>query len=192
MDRPLVRDLDDAAWSALLAATVDGVVRTLSREHASAESSEDIGHEVACRLLKYREAAVDLLSFRSLARSIARNQAVDRHRARGRAERLSRRLATIRTGDSPEEFAQAAEEKGHLIKVLREVLSALPPERRLLLSMRFIEDATYQGIAEALGISKSAVRRRIEESRTRIVESLQTRRMRDPVLDEILRSMGLG
>jgi RNA polymerase sigma-70 factor (ECF subfamily) len=64
----------------------------------------------------------------------------------------------------PADRAQAAE----VAEALRKALARLPEQQAVAFSLRFLEDLSYEQIAEALGLSSNAVGVLIHRARTRL------------------------
>lgn len=189
MDQTLVKNLDDAAWSRLLAETIGSVLRELNGVPAGLGDREDVAAEVAERLLRYRRAAMTADAFRRLARRIARNCVVDRYRAGHRERELTSELAKGSSARRRDHHDEDAEQHQHLKDVLIDILATIPLETRWLLWMRIMDGATFDQIAKAQSMSTTTVRRRITEAVTQLEAALQARRVDDQVLDELLTSM---
>lgn len=67
-------------------------------------------------------------------------------------------------GDEPERGFEMA----NLDVDIQSALAALPPEYRVAVVLRDIEDLSYEAIAEALGVSLGTVRSRIHRGRARL------------------------
>jgi RNA polymerase sigma-70 factor (ECF subfamily) len=57
---------------------------------------------------------------------------------------------------------------GEAAQALRHALAGLPEQQAMAFSLRFLEDLTYEQIAEALGLSSNAVGVLIHRARTRL------------------------
>ena len=90
---------------------------------------------------------------------ITANEARNRRRSSGRAERLALRTATASSGEaapSPEETAIAADERQRL----RDAVESLPDRFRLVLECRYLLELSEQETAAALHIRRGTVKSR--------------------------------
>lgn len=82
-------------------------------------------------------------------------------------------------GDAPRAGVNDEPERGfemaNLDVDIQAALAALPPEYRVAVVLRDLEDLTYEEIAEVLGVSLGTVRSRIHRGRSRLREALAHR-----------------
>lgn len=136
------------------------VVR-LTRDPSAAE---DVTVEVFWRIYRAHARFDAARSFGAWARRIASNAAVD-HLRHVRRERVASGMPPARTPDS------SARRDLHL-RVERAFLT-LPPKLRVVAELALIEDWPQEDIAEALGISRSAVKARAFRATKHLKDALQ-------------------
>lgn len=95
--------------------------------------------------------------------TIAARKAIDLHRTRGRAP--------IPMAAPPELPACAQAPAGHEAgEALWRAVGDLPPKQRAAVALRYLLDASYATVAEAMGISQAAARRNVHEGLRRLRE----------------------
>lgn len=113
----------------------------------------------------------DASNLRAWVFRIAHNKAIDHLRARGRrpvavaeVAEAAERASVAWDADAPSPAAPGAlDPDGPWGRV-----GALPPKQRAALALRFITDASYAEIAEAMHISEEAARRNVFEGLRRL------------------------
>jgi RNA polymerase sigma-70 factor (ECF subfamily) len=129
-------------------AEVYGWLVRLVRDRAAAE---DLTVEVFWRIYKSHARFDPARSFGAWARRIASNAAVDHFRR-------TRRASAVRVATGPPSSDSSARRDLH-IRVER-AYRQLPPKLRVVAELALIEAWPHEEIAEALGISRSAVKSR--------------------------------
>jgi RNA polymerase sigma-70 factor, ECF subfamily len=140
---------------------VRGWVLRLTRDPAAAD---DLTVEVFWRIYRAHARFDPARGFGGWARRIASNAALDHLRRVGR-ERAVRPLPS----------APVAESRGRQdlhIRVERAFLQ-LPPRLRVVADLAFAQEWTHEEIAEALGISRSAVKSRAFRAMQQLKEALR-------------------
>jgi RNA polymerase sigma factor (sigma-70 family) len=139
---------------------VDELGPSLRRHVAALVGTTDADDVVQDTLIAALRAYTDLpdgSNVRAWLWTIARNKAIDRHRAQGRRPRTTPLLdanapAAVGADDVP------AGDDGLWAAVRR-----LPEAQRLAVSLRFADDLSYAQIAELCGCSAGAARQRVYE-----------------------------
>ena len=101
---------------------------------------------------------------------IAANEARNRRRGSGRAERLRLRAVAASPGEaapSPEEAAVAAEERRRLLDALEQ----LPEQARLVLACRYLLELSEEETAAALAVRRGTVKSRTARALERLREA---------------------
>src|SRR5690606_6013897 len=94
--------------------------------------------------------------------AIARNKAMDHHRARARQPAPN--------GDLPD---VAAPEAGRPDEVVWAAVRALPERQRAAVALRFVSDLRYREIAAAMGSTEEAARRNVHEALKKLRVALE-------------------
>lgn len=124
-------------------------------------AAEDLVQEVFVRLLKYRHTYRDGAPFAPWLWTLARNAAVDQHRARP-AELPHREDAPEPAADGPS--ALAALESAEARRRLHAALDQIAPEKREVLLLARFSELKYERIGELLGVSTGAVKLRVHRA----------------------------
>jgi RNA polymerase sigma-70 factor (family 1) len=142
----------------------------------SAEAAKDLVHEAFLRLWRQRsQVQLDGPAARSYLYTIVRYQALDQLRHRRVEERWRREYVaplvtdqgTALATDPDQEFT--AQETGAAIQ---QAVDALPRRQRQVLLLRWQQQASYDEIAETLGISPKTVAIHIGKAMQRLRELL--------------------
>ena len=187
---------DGAAWEEIVATYSRRIYNLAYRFTARADAAEDLTQEVFVRLYRsleqYDPRQGDLQNW--LMR-LARNLIIDDYRRRERvphdsqAEDLETHMYHLRAaGRSPQEEI----ERDELGAQVQAAINRLPPDLRVCVILRDIEELSYQEIVELLKIPEGTVKSRINRGRIELAKIL--RRMRvigaDGQLSEKSRSRG--
>jgi RNA polymerase sigma-70 factor (ECF subfamily) len=137
--------------------------------------AEDVVSQVALRAIEERaESDAVISNYPGWLTQLAHNLCVDLHRAKTRRQR---RYANLALAEIPATLSVAndPEAEGLRRELMERVLSAieaLPPRLREPCRRRFLDDATYEQIAEDLGLTKETARKRIQQARDILCERL--------------------
>jgi RNA polymerase sigma factor (sigma-70 family) len=115
--------------------------------------AEDLTVETFWRIYRARERFEPAGNFRSWARRIATNAALDHLRHARRETELPEDLA------APAAVDPAV--RGETRKRIKQAFDALPAKYKLVATLALIEDEPYNNIAEGLGISSALVKIRV-------------------------------
>jgi RNA polymerase sigma factor (sigma-70 family) len=147
-------------------------LRWLGGDHHDAE---DVVSQVALRAIEERAASAAVISnYPGWLTQLARNLCIDMHRQK---TRRYQRHASFSLTEMPEGCSTAhdPEAEGLRRELVERVLSAiddLPPRLREPCRRRLLDDAPYEHIAEDLGLTNETVRKRIQQARDLLCESL--------------------
>jgi len=144
----------------------------------NAEDAKDLFSMVVFKV--YTEHPEQLRKIRHMGgwlSRVAQNKAIDLERMRIAEEKRDQRLGhfheiTNAHPSSPEQTLLGHE----LVKKIQEAFNALPPRLRDAAELRFVEDASYESISAHLGISQANARKRVQEARLRLTQTLQAYR----------------
>lgn len=105
---------------------------------------------------------------------VAQNKSIDLQRERIAAERRDQQLAHCGEFGAgiPRSPEQAVLDR-ELVWQIQQAFQALPPRLRTTAELRFVEDADYEEISRRLGISQVNARKRVQEARRRLEQTLQ-------------------
>jgi RNA polymerase sigma-70 factor (ECF subfamily) len=163
----LSKDGDETAFDEFVRRHTATVHRWLARA-VGVEDADDLTQEVFLKayrgLPRFRAEAPP----RAWLAAIADNAVKNRYRARGRFRRIFPGAAEsvpafepVATGRSPEENARAAESR----RSVAEALKNLPPEFRMPVVLRDLEEWSYEEIAVSLELPVGTVKSRISRGR---------------------------
>jgi RNA polymerase sigma-70 factor (ECF subfamily) len=127
-------------------------------------AAEDLTIEVFWRIYRARARFDPARSFGAWARRIASNAAIDHLRRAGRRTTVAPAPATPQPDSSARRDLQ--------IRVERALL-ALPPRLRIVAELALVDDWPQDEIADALGISRSAVKARAHRAMKQLKKALQ-------------------
>jgi len=143
------------------------VAYLITRNAADAEDAAQEALVKAWRSLgRFRAQA----PFRPWLLQIVANEARNRRRGSGRAERLRLRAAAVSSGEaapSPEETAVSSEERRRLLDALEQ----LPEPARLVLVHRYLLELSEDETAAVLGVRRGTVKSRTARALDRLREA---------------------
>ena len=136
----------------------------------SGEDAYDLTQDVFCNALRAMHGFRGESKFSTWLFSIARNVCLNtlRHRAVIREESLDGMAEDNPfAGDLPDHTADVAGivEAHELQHIVGKVLAAMPPEQRLLITLRDFEQLSYEEIGQVAGMSISNVKSRLHRAR---------------------------
>lgn len=171
---------DASAWEFIVTTYSRRIFNLAYRFTFNVEAAEDLTQEVFIKIYKtldqYDPKQGDLSNW--LMR-IARNLIIDDYRSR------QRKLQNISAEDIQEhvfhlrsiELSQQAEiERKELAEQVQKAIQKLPPDLRICVILRDIEELSYQEIADLLEIPEGTVKSRINRGRIELAKLM--RRMR--------------
>lgn len=160
------RGLDASALRCLVEAHYDDVFAYCRRHTDSMDEAQDATQEVFLRFVRAAERYRDAGKPLAYLLTIARNVCVDAGRAR------SRMCDELPCDDVLVSSPDDADAQGSL-HGLRCALGDLPSEVRELLELRYDQGLTFAEIARVVGMSRFAVRRRINAALNLLRQSLE-------------------
>ena len=122
----------------------------------SKDSAEDITQEAFVRLWEKRANVSEDTFLLAYLKKITQNLVMDIFRKAGRDKNLQEKIwhnMSAAEGYSPDPLLEK-----ELAAVYLEALDRLPPQQRLVFTLRRDENLSYQQIAERLGLSRNTVR----------------------------------
>lgn len=149
-----------------------------SRSGARQHDVEDLAQETFVKAWERLETYDPSRPFKAWIARIAGNTAIDRHRSDSRLPRMSDLEdvgATLTSGEPDPAAAAIGRENTHM---LLSRLKELPDHYREVVVLRFVEDLSYEEIAETLDLPLGSVKTRIFRGRELLKQRL------DPALSE--------
>jgi len=171
---PRCRGGDEAAWRELVALHTRKVFGLAYRFTGRVDEAEDLTQEVFVKVYqtlgRYRESDGP---FGGWLMAVARNHAIDHYRRR-KQERLRRTEdpAVLETAPAREEHPMAGLEREERKHLVHSGLRALPPDLRVPLILRDLQELPYEAIASELGIPLGTVKSRINRARLELAKRL--------------------
>jgi RNA polymerase sigma-70 factor, ECF subfamily len=171
---PRCRGGDEAAWRELVALHTRKVFGLAYRFTGRVDEAEDLTQEVFVKVYqtlgRYRESDG---SFGGWLMAVARNHAIDHYRRR-KQERLRRAEdpAVLEVALAREEHPITGLERAERKRLVHSGLRALPPDLRIPLILRDLQELPYEAIASELGIPLGTVKSRINRARLELAKRL--------------------
>ena len=171
---PRCRGGDQAAWRELVALHTRKVFGLAYRFTGRVDEAEDLTQEVFVKVYqtlgRYRESDGP---FGGWLMAVARNHAIDHYRRR-KQERLRRAddPAILEGAPAREEHPMAGLEREERRHLVHSGLRALPPDLRVPLILRDLQELPYEAIASELGIPLGTVKSRINRARLELAKRL--------------------
>ncbi|MCS6874204.1 MAG: sigma-70 family RNA polymerase sigma factor [Pyrinomonadaceae bacterium] len=182
-DEELVRRCragDVSAWELIVATYSKRIFNLAYRFTFDVEAAEDLTQEVFVKIYKtldqYNSNQGDLSNW---LMKIARNLIIDDYRRRQRmpqdsdAENIEDHIFHLR---SIQESQQIEIERQELMEQIQKAIKKLPPDMRICVILRDVEELSYQEIAKLLKVPEGTVKSRINRGRIELAKIL--RRMR--------------
>jgi RNA polymerase sigma-70 factor (ECF subfamily) len=174
---PRCRAGDEAAWRELVALHTRKVFGLAYRFTGRVDEAEDLTQEVFVKVYqtlgRYRDSDGP---FGGWLMAVARNHAIDHYRRR-KQERLRRAddPAILDGAPAREEHPTAGLEREERRHLVHSGLRALPPDLRVPLILRDLQELPYEAIASELGIPLGTVKSRINRARIELAKRLMGR-----------------
>jgi RNA polymerase sigma-70 factor (ECF subfamily) len=161
---------DPAEMDALVAEFIRpalGVARELLRDAALAE---DAVQDAFLRVVRRRKQYQPGRSFASWFFTILRNTCTDRLRRQAREARSLRNLAEQSPTHANPEPPGATRETLAAARTARAMIDELPADERAVLTLRLVHEMPLRNVADALGVSYEAVKKRAQRGLRRLRE----------------------
>ncbi len=164
------------AFQSLFELHFEELYRFAYRYVQSAETAKDLVHEAFLRLWRQRsQVRLDGPTARSYLYTIVRYQALDQLRHRRVEERWRREYVTPLVTDQGAALASDPDQEftaRETAAAIQQAVDALPRRQRQVLLLRWQQQASYDEIAETLGISPKTVAIHIGKAIQRLRELL--------------------
>ena len=164
---------DRRAFSVLVADHREAIYRAAYHVLKDPEEALDATQEALLRAYRYLDRFEERSSFRTWARRIATNVAIDRYQRRRRSERRERALPEahdpVDRGAPEVDAGLLRDERQRLVQA---AIESLPPAQRAAVLLRDVHGMSYAEIGEQLRIPKGTVMSRIYYGRAALKEKL--------------------
>ncbi len=154
-------------WDEIVDQHGPAVFRLTRRILGPGPDADDVVQEVFLEVFQFRQRE-KIDNWAGLLRRMATHRSLDRLRRRRVTEPLSGSEIS-ETADGPLETAVA----GELAERLRQAVTQLPERQAAVFSLRYFDNRSYDQIAEALDIERSAVGTALHKARVRLQSLLQ-------------------
>ncbi|MBZ0268606.1 sigma-70 family RNA polymerase sigma factor [bacterium] len=190
------KDGEDAAFRELLERHQGRVYHHALRLMGNAEDAEEVLQDTFLKVFRHLDRFEERSRFSTWIYRIATNEALMRLRKARRAREVSLDERMERdggewVGDEIRDFARTALDHAmdaEIREALQETLAELPPEYRVVFTMRDIDGLTNAEVADVLDLSVPAVKSRLHRSRmylrNRLSHVFRERHHVDPARDE--------
>ena len=155
---------DDMAFEYLFNRYGDAIRRLFLQRSTSVEDTEDLLQETFIKVYINLHRYSSQYTFGQWVYTIARNTHIDFERRRQEDLSLDDKFALPAATPSPEESMIRQQQR----RQIEHYISLLPEHYRLMFEMRFVEDYTYDEIAEKLHLPMGTVKTQIHRARERM------------------------
>ncbi len=174
---------DQAAWTALVGATIKPLYRLCASFAPTAAEAEELTQDVYLKLWENLDHYKENSSFMAWAWRVAKNLLIDAHR-RSRREREAawldpEVLDRIPSEDDPAKRTQRRQR----LQLIARGLSQLDPDLAQLVRLRDFAGMSYQDIASALELPLGTVKSRLNRARLELATAVRRRIEIRPVED---------
>ncbi len=161
------------AWSQSEARLRKLCFRWTGRDHEVARDA--LGTVAVLAMEELTRSAEPISNYQAWLTRLARNACVDLHRQRAIKRRALERMTAEGLFESAHVESPEAEQMRREIDVLvHRAIEGLPKALAEPVRKRLVEEEPYEDIADALALSPEAVRKRIQDARTRLRNELST------------------
>lgn len=164
---------DQAALKELIGRWQKRLGRFALRLTGDADAAADALQETWIAIVRGIRRLDDPASFRAWAYRIAANKCADWIRKNQRSRNLNERL-TIESDGRVVQSAEAELERQDEISQLRSALRKLSHERRMILSLKYVDEMSTREIAKALNVPEGTVKSRLYHAREDLKKILET------------------
>lgn len=169
---------DQAAWERIVRLHWRKVFNVAYKFVGKHDEAEDLTQDIFLKIFKSLDTFDRRANFQTWLISVSRNLCIDHYRSvRKERETIDRDVdANELTPAAAEAGPIAALEQRDRVTLLRDALAALPDALRTAVTMRDIQELSYQEIADRLHLPEGTVKSRINRGRTELAR--QIRRLR--------------
>jgi RNA polymerase sigma-70 factor (ECF subfamily) len=167
---------DHAAFRELVERHQNAVIGTVAKMLGNSSDAEDISQQVFLRIWRNAKRYRPDAKFTTYLFTITRNLVFNETRRRGRKKEVSADEREENSHhlieDSPDRQPDAEALQAELRQAVDDAIASLPEVQRMAVILRRYEQLPYEDIAEALGLSLSAVKSLLFRARTALREAL--------------------
>ncbi len=135
----------------------------------SAADAEDAVQEVFLKLWKIRDKLATYNSIEAFAYTVTRNHCLDKIKAK-----RTYLIEDSMYGDPGEANATPADrtEIVEKLRLVKEIISGLPEQQRMVIQLRDLDECTYDEIADMLDMQLNAVRVNLSRARKKVRDEI--------------------
>lgn len=167
---------DHAAFRELVERHQNAVIGTVAKMLGNSSDAEDISQQVFLRIWRNAKRYRPDAKFTTYLFTITRNLVFNETRRRGRKKEVSADEREENSHhlieDSPDRQPDAEALQAELRQAVDDAIASLPDAQRMAVILRRYEQLPYEDIAEALGLSLSAVKSLLFRARAGLREAL--------------------
>ena len=162
---------DESAFGLLYSHYYDDVKFKVLRMLRSPELSEDVTQEIFMKIWEARQQIVDIRSFRAYLLTTARNHSINVLKSAARRQEGMREI--LSHYNSTTKATEDAVQDNEYMKFLQRKLDELPVRTKEIFRLCREQSKSYKEVAEALGISRDAVKSRMVHAMKLLKQSAQ-------------------
>lgn len=169
-DIELARNGNQEAFTRLVRNSYDFAYRVAARLTGNHEDAEDVCQETFIRIWRHLEAFDTTMLFSTWMYRIVTNLSLDRVKSRRRRFRWLSPTSDHQDAEGVPDRMNIHQsfETGDLSRIVRELVSALPPTQRLVFALRDLEQMDVGDVASVTGLSVGSVKTNLSYARAHI------------------------
>jgi RNA polymerase sigma-70 factor (ECF subfamily) len=173
---------DQAAWEQIVRQHWRKVFNLAYKFVGRHDEAEDLTQDIFLKIFKALHTFDRRANFQTWLISISRNLCIDHYRSlRKERETMAREVdASTLAPVSRERGPYAELEQLDLRQIIRKALGELPPALREAVTLRDLQEFSYQEIAARLNLPEGTVKSRINRGRIELARQLRRLRSRTP------------
>jgi RNA polymerase sigma-70 factor (ECF subfamily) len=166
---------DQEAWNEIVRLHWRKVFNLAYKFVGRHDEAEDLTQEIFIKIFKALHTFDRRANFQTWLISIGRNLCIDHYRSvRKERETLARDVnASDLSPPSPERGPYGQLEQRDLRQLIREALGGLPPALREAVTLRDLQEFSYQEIADKLNLPEGTVKSRINRGRLELARQIK-------------------
>lgn len=137
------------------------------------ETAADSVQEAWVDIVRSIKRLADPSAFRAWAYRIVSNKATDGVRRKLRQARLVEEASNASPGNNSGHESQSHHERSDRQRLVQAAIRKLPPARRAILSMKYLDQMSVDAIADVLGIPSGTVKSRLHHAREQLKQILE-------------------
>jgi RNA polymerase sigma-70 factor (ECF subfamily) len=166
---------DQAAWDQIVRQHWRKVFNLAYKFVGRHDEAEDLTQDIFLKIFKALRTFDRRANFQTWLISISRNLCIDHYRSvRKERETMARDVdASDLSPVSRERSPLSQLEQVDLKQIIRQALAELPPALRQAVVLRYLQEFSYQEIADQLGLPEGTVKSRINRGRFELARQLR-------------------